>query len=293
MAVVRSKSCEEMSRAGAPSPFWSGRAALEWELQRTRPGDLPRVGDRDLVPVPGSDVEDERGEGEPSRARSRSRLGGDSRHESLGMVFATPASWETTGLSGSERRGKGGHTGLRTEGPMRMEEDESQKDAGEGAAARKGSSTARDVDELQRSLEEEVVRRLHEENMKLKEEVKRLQELEGQQSVRSWSEESEVAHERDELPPPPPGVSGWDEIRYTPNGTQVPPGPPPTREECEELWKRLPKWPLDHYEIERGQQPCGAQLGMGEVRVRSSSRRLKRSLSGRGARGGMDSRHER
>jgi len=49
------------------------------------------------------------------------------------------------------------------------------------------------LDELQRSLEEEVVRRLHEENMKLKEEVKRLQELEGQQSVKSWSEESEVA----------------------------------------------------------------------------------------------------
>ena len=172
MAVVRSKSCEEMSRAGAPNPFWSGRTALEWELQRTRPGDLPRVGDRDLPPVPGSDVEDERGEGEPSRPRSRSRLGGDSRHESLGMVFATPASWETTGHSGSERRGKGGHTGLRTEGLMRMEEDESQKDAGEGAAARKSSSTAREVDELQRSLEEEVVRRLHEENMKLKEEVK-------------------------------------------------------------------------------------------------------------------------
>ena len=293
MAVVRSKSCEEMSRAGAPNPFWSGRAALEWELQRTRPGDLPRVGDRDLPPVPGSDVEDERGEGEPSRPRSRSRLGGDSRHESLGMVFATPASWETTGHSGSERRGKGGHTGLRTEGPMRMEEDESQKDAGEGAAARKSSSTAREVDELQRSLEEEVVRRLHEENMKLKEEVKRLQELEGQQSVKSWSEESEVAHERDELPPPPPRVSGWDEIRYTPNGTQVPPGPPPTQEECEELWKRLPKWPLDNYEIERGRQPCGAQLGMGEVRVRSSSRRFKRSLSGQGAQDGMDSRHER
>lgn len=89
-------------------------------------------GYRDLPPVPGSDVEEEFREGEPDPVRSRSRPGRNSRQDSLGMIFATPASWETiqtTGQSGSERRGKGGQRpGLRTEGQMRMEEEESQKD---------------------------------------------------------------------------------------------------------------------------------------------------------------------
>lgn len=258
MAVVRSKSCDEVSRrAEAPNPFWSSRTALEWEVRRARPGHLPEVRDRDLPPVPGSDVEEEGCEGEPGRRRSRSRPGGESQLNSRATIFETPVSWETAGCSEGERRGKGGNgPGLRTEGPMRMEEDENKtgNSADNAAEPARGESTTTRLDDLQRSLEEELVLKLHEENMKLKAEVRRLQELEEVHPTPSWSGGSPVARERDELPPPPPRRSDWDEIRYTPNGTQVPRGPPP-REECEELWKKLPQWPLESYDHEQSQQP--------------------------------------
>ena len=293
MAVVRSKSDSGISEVRTPNPFWSSRAALEWELQKARPEHLPEV--RDLPPVPGSDGEEERCEEEPGRGRSRSRPGGESRQHSEGLVFATPASWEATGQSGNEIRGKGGsRLGPRTEGPMRMEEEETYEKNGlkEREKIAKGRSSS-ELDELQRSLEEEMVFRLHEENMKLKAEVKRLQEIEGQQSASSWSEVSPGEADRREVPPPPPGVKGWDEIRYTPNGTRIPSGPPPTAEDCEELWKRLPRWPLESYDHEKGHQPCGARLGMAEVRMRDQDRRAENALSHGGAQGGMDSRQER
>ena len=164
--------------------------------------------------------------------------------EPSGMVFTTPPSWSMDIPQGGMRaKGKGGvRPGSQTEGLMSFE------DEGEEHVAWSTSH----VDDLQRSLEEEVVRKLHEENVRLKAEVQRLQ-VEQQPSTASWSEVSEV--------PPPPPQRGWDEVRYTPGGTRIPSGPP-SAEECEDLWQKLPKWPLDGYEMVADLCPCGATLGM-------------------------------
>ena len=225
MSVVRSRSCGDAE--SVPNPFWSRRIADEWRLQQARPELLP--------PVPQSDDGDDE---VADRGRSRSRHG-----ETLGSVFATPPSWkaEEARESGVEK-GKGGvKPGPQTEGPMTF------PDEGHGEEAGVKQSDP-DLDRLQRSLEEEVVLTLHEENQRLKEEVRRLQECE--QRVQEVSR-----------PSPPPPVKRSD-VRYTPNGTRVPDGPPPDDAEREELWRRLPRWPLESYDTVMDSRPCRATLGM-------------------------------
>ena len=276
MAVVRSKSCGDVD-FGGPNPFWSRRTSAEWRLAQARPDHL-------LPPVPGSDEEGEVGVDDSCRGRSRSRHGEAHHGEPSGMVFTTPPSWSMDIPQGEMRaKGKGGvRPGSQTEGLMSFEEE------GEEHVAWSTSH----VDDLQRSLEEEVVRKLHEENVRLKAEVQRLQ-VEQHPSTASWSEVSEV--------PPPPPRSVWDEVRYTPNGTRIPSGPPPSAGECEELWQKLPKWPLDEYETVADLRPCGATLGMcgmpvsGNLHDRSDGRgmhsRHDRALYSQVPGGGIQSRH--
>ena len=229
-----------------PNPFWSTRARGELVLQAVRPVDLP-------VPL---DLEmDGEGPGEERRERGRAESRGHQtqRREMVTEVedsgdrriFRTPASWS------SQKGGQEGipALGLRTAGMM-PEEERSEPGPTEGPMPR--SSFVQD--ELERDLEREVVRQLHEENVKLKQKLQELEEKE-RSAGSGWSEVT--AGEETPRPPPPPTTRRptgesfrldevWEVSRWTPNGTKVPPGPPP------EPVPQVPDWPFDIYEtVER------------------------------------------
>ncbi len=106
-------------------------------------------------------------------------------------------------------------------------------------------------DELERAMEKEVFTQLHEENVRLKPEIEKLQQKTKQSGNSSgWSEVS-IGNET--------GGSHGKEMReenarYTPNGARVPGGPPP--EDMEEIWKKVPPWPLGDYEQVEMSAPC-------------------------------------
>ena len=249
MAVVRSKSCDDAGRLTVPNPFWSQRTMEEWHLRRSRPDLLP--------PVPRSeDGDEEVDEKGSSQKRSRSRHDLEGHQEvSVGSVFATPPSWNMERpRDGGGEKGKGGvKPGPQTSGPMTFPEDEFGEEFGEK------QSVPEEVDRLQRGLEKEVVKTLHEENLRLKAQVQKLQECEQRLSRSSWSEVSEP-------PPPPPPPGKWD-VRYTPNGTRVPDGLPPDDADQEELWRKMPRWPLEKYETVAESRPCLATMGMEHLMV--------------------------
>ena len=93
-------------------------------------------------------------------------------------------------------------------------------------------------DELERDLEKEVVRQLHEENWRLKQKLQEMEEKE-RTCGSGWSE---VTAGGGTPPPPPP--EDWELVRWTPNGTKVPRGPPPSDVRA----PQVPDWPLDAYE---------------------------------------------
>ena len=128
-----------------------------------------------------------------------------------GERFSTPASWEDAKRNPSES------VGLRTEGEM-------PEDFGSGSPPDDG---------LQRALEQEVVEKLHQENLRLKSEMEQLRRSKSQvgsgETTSSWSEVSEKW-----IPPPPPRSRSptrrclrTQEERFTPQGTRVPDTAPP------------------------------------------------------------------
>lgn len=106
-----------------------------------------------------------------------------------------------------------------------------------------GSASPYGVDELQRSLEKEMMAQLHEENLMLKQELEKQKE---KSSRSSWSAvsltESAVPAAPTSTPPrsrtPTRRESGINEPRFTPHGTRVPEGPPPS-----DGLPALPAWP--------------------------------------------------
>ena len=222
------------------NPFWSRRAQGELELRMVRPVDLP-------VPLdPEMDGEDMVREG---RGRASSRDGQRSRElvvdreeeeEAIEKrIFRTPASW----TSQREPLGEGLVMGPRTSGLMPPEEMAMEQ----GVKPTEGPFRGRELvqDQIERDLEREVVKSLHEENLRLK---RCLQAMEERQNT-SGSGWSEVTAETPRPPPPPPTVRGkeedWELVRWTPNGTRVPDGPPPRSQEVAAL---LPEWPFEWYE---------------------------------------------
>ncbi len=94
-------------------------------------------------------------------------------------------------------------------------------------------------DDLERAMEKEIVYQLHEENARLKQKVEQL--LQQQRTTPQSSQWSEVSATLEEVPKPPTTRTTLERQQCTPNGTPVPKGPPPVDED---LWKRLPTWPL-------------------------------------------------
>ena len=155
-------------------------------------------------------------------------------------IFRTPASW----TSQREPLGEGPVMGPRTSGLMPTEEVTLDQEGKSTEGPFQGRRLVQD--QLERDLEKEVVKSLHQENLRLKQ---RLQEMEEQQRV-SGSGWSEVTADTPGPPPPPPSMvrgqeEGWEMVRWTPNGTRVPDGPPPRSQEVAAL---LPEWPFEWYE---------------------------------------------
>ena len=274
MATRRARSLD-------PNPFWSMAARDEWELQQARPEDLPANGGAvsdeglrvdELPPVP--DEEDGELDGRSrteSASRGAIRAGEGSVDRAEGRPFTTPASW-----SGSTGRGKGRAThgegvaheiGERSEGMMPMEEPSEtmiEDDAREilDEEIKKHRKRARGdlhqqvQDDLERAMEKEIVYQLHEENARLKQKVEQL--LQRQKATPQSSRWSEVSATVEEMPRPPAARTTLERQQCTPNGTPVPKDPPPVDEE---LWNRLPAWPLKGYEKVECGYPCANVMG--------------------------------
>jgi len=122
---------------------------------------------------------------------------------------------------------------LKTEGAMNMETPE-----GDGWVH---AATASDG--LERDLEKALFEKIQEENQSLKLELERVRMM-MKVSSSGWSEVSGEGCQSPQPPPPPPERKE-EKNRHTPNGTQVPEGPPPTGE--------LPPWPfpvdVEEYEM--------------------------------------------
>ena len=268
------------------NPFWSERARDELRLQMSRPEDLPADGQGQ--PVPGDDeevgrqLEEDSGleamengsaggsRGEPRQERRRGRARSRLATPTMETTFTTPESWTN---QGAVNRGP-----LRTAGMMPV-------DSGGGSRPGRGEplrsqgvafSADREGDDLQREVEKEMVQTLLEENEQLKHQMGQMKEwmkkIEEKSGYSDWSEvtvespraKREKAH-------------GVEALRYTPNGTQVPAGPPPLG--GDEDRPPVPPWPFPEWEIYE-------KDGKGHPRrmeIDSAEWQLQRGLYGGGA----------
>ena len=200
------------------NPFWSERARGEHHLALLRPGNLPN-GDDSFGGEPLEDVV----RGPRPLRRSRSP-GSDPIHQ-------------------GEKKPKGNEDSRVSEGNDKFENTNRGKGVGNvGMGDRPAEGS------VERELEKEMVKQLSVENEKLREQLRQLQ--------------SGTA-----VPPPPPPPRTPEKTppmmtpmspsrRYTPNGTEVPSGPPPG---IEPSWKdQIPRWPesLGGYEIYEGSWPA-------------------------------------
>ena len=138
-------------------------------------------------------------------------------------------------------------------------------------------------DQLERDLEKEVVKSLHEENLRLK---RRLQAMEERQNT-SGSGWSEVTADTPRPPPPPPTVrgqeEGWDPVGSWCDGPQM-------AQECQmvrhprsqDVAALLPEWPFEWYER------AGCDVAMKWLGPPSSP--VRATLRQGDCEGGMDSR---
>ena len=258
------------------NPFWSEKLQEELDLRDLRPATLP--------PVPGDDAEVEREldggmeppisdqQGSRNKVRGRSRdLGGSRLMEEGFETPATPASWVRHGKGVTPTGQSGGEVGRRSEGEMPyVDEDQGQS--------------------LERALEKELVSKLHDENQRLKKELEEMQLRQRVQNSRvtpsSWS--AVTPDDDGGIPGPPPPRSRspvprnhdgrGDGLKYTPNGTRVPDGPPPGPS----VLPDLPAWPFGDYETCEAWAPC--LMSMGSC--------WKGPLQAGDQRGGMQSRQE-
>ena len=98
-------------------------------------------------------------------------------------------------------------------------------------------------DDLQREIEKEMVQTLKEENDQLRHQMAMLMKKMDERSNKSvWSE---VTVESPRMKNSK--GSGGEALRYTPNGTQVPVGPPPLQEDGGH--PPVPPWPFPDWEV--------------------------------------------
>lgn len=260
---------------GQVNPFWSTRVQSEVHLRAARPEDLPVPLDPEMDGASESVESKGRGRAPSRRRQSRGREVVGGTEEVDRRIFRTPASWisQRELMDGEAGRAEG----LRTAGVMPAETPVGPQPT-EGPAPGVGLVQ----DELERDLEREVVRQLHEENMALKQ---RLQEMEEKEKTvgSEWSEVTALGSPR---PPPPPSSDkmrpamnqeeDWEMIRWTPGGTRVPAGPPPP-----EMEAQVPVWPFELYERIESEE---AMKWLGQPTPPVG--KLRRAAPG----GGMDSR---
>ena len=250
MAALRGSSLPP--GAGGGNPFWTNRAQEEWRLRMARPIDLPVPGEDEETRLELEEEEEnpplKDGVGKDRSGGSRGRhMGSSGRWRRSRSRVAVRDDMFITPTSGNAGKGRGEERGeaRRSSGLM----PESMKSGLDDGRQTEGPdpSTEREAQEaLQRVLERGVVEQLHEENARLSEKVNDLlRRLANGNSSSGWSEvtarDEEKGHGREKSPSR--RMRNDDDLRYTPNGTQVPSGPPPDEESSQQL-PDLPVWPF-------------------------------------------------
>ena len=229
--MARKRSASEEPRP-QPNPFWSTKAALDFNVRMARPDHLPAEQSPEMLPpVPKDDwdgedskdpVQDPLGNGELTEEMVSRRGKGGSVAE-----FRTPPS----GIQKMDEKSFERVSTMKpvmTEGPMPWRDEISTRSAmGSGAQAGAGAQQS-----LEAALGEEIAMQLWREVEQLRAELKEARESKGKGgSGTSWSEVSLPAEETME-PRTPRMTKKLDshrkqDLRWTPNGTQVPLGSPP------------------------------------------------------------------
>ena len=236
--MARKRSASEEPRP-QPNPFWSTKAALDFDVRMARPDHLPAEQSPEMLPpVPSDDwegedgkdpVQDPLGNGELTEEMVGGRARAWSRRGKGGSVaeFRTPPSGsQKMDEKSFERVSK--MKPVMTEGPMPWRDETSTRSAvGSGAPVGTGAQQS-----LEAALGEEITMQLWREVEQLRAELKEARESKGKGgSGTSWSEVSLPAEETME-PRTPRTTKKVDlhrqkDLRWTPNGTQVPLGSPP------------------------------------------------------------------
>ena len=226
MASDRSRSLPPLTDGGI-NPFWSTRVADEMRLRYQRPADLPPVPDdgsvvSEAASRPGHSVKKEgKGVGETAATRSRGNVVSDRDREYRSR----------SAERGVEGRGRGQMDSTK---PTSFRTPPSSW-TGPTAAEKMAKDDVQTT--VERELEKQMFEFFKEENFKLRQE---LEELKKHQSAKpsnaSWSEVEAENEKGYSTPPPPPRrererIERKEDPRWTPNGTQVPSGPPPVHDE--------------------------------------------------------------
>ena len=251
-----------------------------------RPADLPVPEDEETQKQLEQEAEGQPLEDVGARGRSRAPTRGSSPRRLA--TFTTPQSWESG-------KGVGSSGELRTAGLMPTSEDDAEKAMkGRSSTLSQGPEPGgeQEGDSLQRALEKEMMNQLHEENMKLKQMLSRLQQSKGTgtTSASEWSEVSDGKEEQQR------GLHGSREVKkerimFTPNGTRVPSQPPPMDRVGHVEMPELPPWPVDlwkDYEKDIGDRKRFKRLGGEPYRPSRELQDLPPEHLGHG----MDSRQE-
>eukprot|EP00438_Fugacium_kawagutii_P002886 Skav214394 [mRNA] locus=scaffold2495:19264:20842:+ [translate_table: standard] len=210
--------------------FYSERTRGNIALDAARPGNLPES----LSPEPVMNGSTLDGSGIPESSVGKGRGSGAAGSSGKHGCFVTPPSRR------SAWRGQGAAVGMRkTEGAL-PEEAGGPKSMGSVPAAvsmEPGEGPSHQDDQgLERALERELVDHLKEQNAKLLAQVEELtkqQTLSGSGSVSTTVSKAGVdgsSHGACSSPRASTAVRFTADPRYTPNGTRIPDGPPPTED---------------------------------------------------------------
>ena len=211
---------------GGINPFWSEKVVSEVRLRDLRPSELPPVPDDGSM---------------ASRSNSARGTAGAKEGKGVGSMV-TPQQGRGTQRRGRQVRSRSGdrrsnkrileNPGSTQSGAFRTPPSSWMQPAG-GVQQPAGDVQAT----VERELERQMFEYFKEENFKLRQEVEELKRLrECDPSSASWSAVDVENEKGYSTPPPPPRrenekVERKEEPRWTPNGTQVPSGPPPVYEE--------------------------------------------------------------
>ena len=248
-ALAMAERASSMPPAIEGNPFWSERARGELQVQMARPQELPQpsespegvqgVGRESTTGVLQGQNRDER---DRSRERRRNTVG---KGRGQKMEFSTPpSSWTVRNLSVGHE-GRGGTVLEEQENTSLQRELEKEVCAflhGENQRLRMEIDNLKAQKELQKQMEETRRKELELETQRLQDQL----EQEKKEKSSSWSQVSPV-------PPPttPRQKSFWEtpqEVRFTPQGTRVPDGPPPE--------SVIPEVPVPPSWMMDGQEDC-------------------------------------